>query len=611
MRRLPVLALCWSSFAVAALDRLEVVERSAVLDGRSFGAAGAYERLTGRAHFLVDPLAPANRRIQDLALAPRNRDGLVGFSADFHLLRPREAAKGNGTLLLDIVNRGNKLMLTTFCFAPRSNDPRTREQFGDALLLEQGYTLAWIGWQFDVPSPPDLMRVYAPKLAGGLRGPVRAEFIPEKKTSTLPLAERSHQPYAVADPPEGTLYVRDSHDGARRTIARSEWRFNGDGTVTLDGAGFEPGRIYELVYIAADPSVTGVGFAAVRDFVSHLKYGSKEVKRSLGFGISQSGRFLRALVYEGFNADEKGRQVFDALWPHVAGAGRGSFNFRFAQPSRDAQPYGNFFYPTDVPPFTDDALLAEAARQGVVPKIFYTNGSYEYWGRAASLIHTTPDGSAEVSPAAATRIYFIAGAQHGPGEFPPVRGGARHRENPLDPRYVLRGLLVRMQRWMTEGTSPPPSVYPKLDRLSTPAGLGFPRADAPARAHTAWRVEYGTEPPAVGSPYAALVPKVGADGNEIAGIRLPEIAVPLAAYTGWNFRTAEMGAPGELVAFTGSWFPFTPKEIAARYRDKRDYLEQSEAAARRLASEGYVLTRDVPALAARSARIWDYMQAVQ
>ena len=381
--------------------------------------------------------------------------------------------------------------------------------------------------------------------------------------------------------------------------------------MTLDGEGFEPGRIYELVYIATDPVVTGSGFAAVRDFVSYMKYDRGEVKRTLGFGTSQSGRFLRALLYEGFNADEEGRTVFDALWPHVAGAGRGSFNFRFAQPSRDAQPFGNFFYPTDVPPFTDEGLLAGARKQKVVPKIFYTNGSYEYWGRAASLIHTTPDGMADVAPAKDTRIYFFAGAQHGAGVFPPVTTDTRYPENPLDYRYLMRALLVAMERWMADGVEPPSPAYPKLDQLTTPGNLAFRRrgAGAPPRAHTAWRVEYGTEPPKVGNAYRALVPKIDADGNDLGGIRLPEIEVPLAAYTGWNFRTAAAGAPDEAIAFSGSWFAFTPPEIAARYRGKEDYLDRTAAASKKLAARGLLLDRDIPALGERAASIWDYVHA--
>jgi hypothetical protein len=356
------------------------------------------------------------------------------------------------------------------------------------------------------------------------------------------------------------------------------------------------------------------------------------IKRAIGFGTSQSGRFLRTFVYQGFNADEKGRKVFDGLWPHVAGAGRGSFNFRFAQPSRDAQPFGNFFYPTDLFPFTDTeqtdpetgdrgGLLTTAMQQKAVPKIFYTNGSYEYWGRAASLIHTQP-------PAPDTRIYFFTGAQHGPGRFPPSTTQAKYPANPNDYRYLMRALLAAMNQWVTEGREPPASSYPGEEQLTVPANLKFPAIPGvrlPDRAHTAYRVDYGPqfrtagivtkEPPVLGNPFTAQVPTLDADGNETSGIRLPELVCPLGTYTGWNYRLESTGAPTELIAFIGSFFAFAPTadqrgqdprlSIAERYSGKAEYLSRIGAAARSLADRRLLLDRDVAALEQRASRMWD------
>lgn len=624
-----VLLIAAAMVSPAALYRIYVEERTDVLGGRNFGNAGPYERIVGKAHFLVDPNLPANKLIADIEKAPRNADGMVEFSADFYMLKPRDPALGNGTLVFDVVNRGNKVMLRHFNFAESSNDPQSDAALGDKFMLEQGFTIAWLGWQFDVPNTPGLMRLYAPRIPN-MTGQVRAEFVPTARTEFLPLAERNHQAYTVADPKSGTLTVRETHNGPRKPIARSQWKYDGPDRIRVTG-GLEPGRIYEFIYTAKDPAVTGLGLAAVRDLISYLKLQGgpmllgdqrRFLKRAIGVGTSQSGRFLRTFLYEGFNADEKGRKIFDGLWPHVAGAGRGSFNFAFAQPSRDAQPFGNFFYPTDRFPFTDDeqtdaetgmkgGLLVKAKQQNVVPKIFYTNGSYEYWGRAASLIHTQP-------PAPDTRIYFFTGAQHGPGSWPPSLKTAKHPSNPLDYGYIMRGLLMGMHSWLKDGTEPPASAYPSEKELVTPESLKFPAipgVEPPSRVHTAYRVDGSKEPPVVGKPFEAKVPAVNADGNEIAGIRLPEVTQPLGTYTGWNYRPPATGAPKEMIAFIGSFLAFPRNEaekggdprasVDKRYSGKAEYLAKIGAAARSLADRRYILDRDVERLIERSSKMWD------
>jgi len=652
MRRSLCLALLVTANAFAGLVRIEVARRADVLEGKPFGKTGPYERIVGRAHFTVDPALPANRIICDLDLAPRNAAGKVEFSADLYVLKPRDPESGNGTIVFEVSNRGGKGMLAMFSRAVTSLDPSAPEHFGDGLLLEEGFTLVWLGWQFDVPPKPDLLRLDVPVIKG-LTGLVRSEHTPDRKETSFSLADRTMRvAYPVAEPadPAAVLTLRDRVEGPRRTVPRSQWRFSADRTRVEVPAGLEPGKLYEVVYKAQDPALVGLGLAAVRDLISFLKYGGaaeeafvmltgqgRHLKRAIGYGSSQSGRFLRTFLYCGFNRDEKGRRVFDGLIPHVAGASRGSFNHRFAQPSRDAHPYMNTLYPTIIFPFTDldetdpatgltDGLLRRAQATGVVPKIFYTNGSYEYYGRASALIHTTLNGKQDARLAPDTRVYLFAGAQHGPAAWPPARGGTQNLRNPNDFRYAMRALLLAMHRWLADGVAPPPSGYPKVasGQLVPLSRLRFPKLPGvaiPTRIYEPYRLDFGPEfrtrgiiafePPKVGPAYSALVPQVDADGNEIGGIRLPDVAVPLGVYTGWNLRDPSLGAPDELYSMAGSFIPFPRAEIEKRYGSRDQYLKRVEAAARELARAGYVLERDVPLLLQRASRQWDDLTAAR
>jgi hypothetical protein len=629
----------------AALRRIEVAERTDVAKGMPFGPAGPYERITGRAYFSVDPKLAANRIIADIdKIEPP-----VEFSADIEVLKPRDPSKGNQTVLFEIANRGRKLMPAVF------NRAASDDETGDGLLFESGYTLVWLGWQWDVPRTGSLLRLYAPSVKG-ITGPVRAEFTPDARSSTFALGDRDHLSYAVAD--AGTLTVRDRIDAPRRTIPRDQWTIL-DGTRVSMQSGFVPGRIYELVYTARDPVLVGLGPAAIRDVISFLKYGGSDntllgdqhdyIKRAYGFGISQGGRFLRTFLYYGFNQDEQQRRVFDGVIAHVGGAGRGSFNHRFAQASRDGHPFFNTLYPTDIFPFTDleqtdpvtgltDGLLSHAGTPAAAPKIFYTNSSYEYWGRAAALIHTSVDGRQDAPIPETTRIYLFAGGQHGPAGFPPLRHYSQNLPNPNPFTWCLRALLESMQAWVRDGKEPPASQYPRLDRdqLVSVGALNFPKiagVAVPQRPQRAWRVDYGPqfrtsgivtlEPPAAGEPFPVLVPQVDIDGNEIPGVRTPEIEVPLATYTGWNLRAAEIGAPTEMVSMVGSCIPFARTKadrlsardprpsIAERYAGREEYLKKFSASARDLARRGFLLEQDVPKLIERGAAEWDYFTSTR
>jgi Alpha/beta hydrolase domain len=658
-----ILLVCITSGTAAAeVVRIEVRSRADVAGGKAFDAAGPFERIAGRIYYEVDPSNDANKIITDIDNAPRNARGRVEFSADFFLLKPKQIAAGNGTLLYEVSNRGGKGMLGFFNQAAGSLNPTTEQEMGDGFLMRQGFTLLWVGWQFDVAQREGLVRVYPPVATDNgkpITGIVRSEVIVAQVAFDASLADRDHLAYAVANPddPANTLSVRDTIEGPRRFIPKSEWKFArlSDGTVVPDrtrvylAGGFQPSKIYEVVYKSQNPPVVGTGPAAVRDAIAHLKYASADdlsipagsLQRAIAFGISQSGRFLRTYLYYGFNEDEQRRKVFDGVMAHVAGAGRGSFNLRFAQPSRDGHPFLNKFYPTDIFPFTDtaqtdpqtgekDGLLLRV-KAASMPKIFYTNSSYEYWGRAASLIHTTIDGRTDVAPADNTRIYMFAGGQHGPGAFPPRRSIGQQLNNPNDYRWSMRALLVAMNRWVKDGSAPPSSRYPRIDaRTLVPLeSLGFPALPGIGKAtepHKAYRVFYGldfaskgiisVDPPEANGSYAILVPQVDADGNELAGVKMPEIAVPLATYTGWNLFNPESGPVSLLSSMQGSYIPLArtradrerandPRpSIEERYQSRDQYLARVSAASKELVQQGYLLEPDIVKIVERADAHW-------
>jgi hypothetical protein len=459
---------------------------------------------------------------------------------------------------------------------------------------------------------------------------------------------------------KNVLTVRDMPEGPRQTISRSQWSFahsvegklvDDPRFIHLDG-GFLPGKIYEVVYEAKDPVVVGMGLAAVRDFLSYLKYdpqAAAPVRRVYAVGISQSGRFLRHFLYQNFNADEQGRQVMDGVIAHVAGAGRGSFNHRFGQPSRDAQPMSSIFFPTDLFPYTDlpendpetgetAGLLDAANRSHTAPKIFFTNTSYEYWGRAASLIHTSPDGLKDATPGENARIYMLAGLQHFSVPFPPQRATAsspdsmgQQRANPNPVQWLWRALITDMDQWVKDETPPPPNVYPKIadGTLVSLSKWKFPKipgVNVPHETNLAYRLDFGpqwksgivsNEPPKVGKAFAVLVPQGDADGNDLGGVRLPELQVPLATYTGWNLRDPSIGAADLRISFLGSFLPFArsaadreksgdPRpSVAERYNSREQYLGKFAEAAKRLIEERLLLPEDLPAVLERGQREWD------
>jgi hypothetical protein len=634
-----------------AVTRLEVTRREPVLGGAPFGAGGAYEKIEGVLHFAVDPDARAHEPIADLGLAPRNGRGLVESSADFYLLRP---LAGSRRLLLDVPNRGRKIALGMFNSAPRSNDPTTPEDFGNGFLMRHGYTVAWIGWQPDVPRRDGMMALDVPRVPG-VSERLRCEFRPIARVDRLPLADRYHVPHPVSrlDDPEAELHVRDHGDAPATTLPRSAWRFPDAGSVTLDG-GFEPGRIYDCYYRAENPPLVGLGLTAVRDTAAFLRWGTAgdgnpgagQIERSYVFGVSQSGRFLRHLLYLGLDEDEAGRFVWDAVIPHVAGARRGEFNCRFGQPSLNAlHAVGSLF------PFTDGeqedpvtgqrgALLHRQASRPHPPRILTINAAAEYWRGAGSLVHTDVAATRDVTPPAWVRQYFFAGTQHTPGALPPppadpnTGGRGRHPFSVVDYSPLLRAALASLDRWVSEGVEPPASAVPRLADGSAVAaeatrevyaripGARFPdRVSRPVRLDFGPRVDQGVVelPPKIGAPYVTVVSAVDADGNDTAGIRPPELRVPVATFTGWNPRHPEQGAPGDLMAMMGSTLPFArtaaerqasgdPRpSLAERYGDREGYLARVRSDAQAMVAARHLLAEDVDAVVERAGALWDFV----
>ena len=645
----------------ARVLRVEIASRNDVHNGKQFGDAGAYERITGRVYFSLPVANVHNQRIVDLRNAVNLKNGEVEFSADFVAVRPKDAHKGNGSLLLEVPNRGRGRILSLV----DGGDWDLAADTGDAWLLRNGFTIVSLGWQWDA-SGADALRFVAPIAKENgmtITGLLRGDLMPAKAMPEIPLGHLivgsiggSEYPVAAPDDIRNVLTVRDSRAGQRTVISRSDWQFahTVDGKLTLSdrhihlNGGFQPGKIYEYVYVVADPVVAGGGLAAIRDFASYAKHARDAVTpavRVYGEGISQNGRFLREFLYQGFNADEEGRIALDGVLAHVAGAGRGSFNYRFAQPSRDAQPTSSVFFPTDIFPFTDQperdpvtgetgGLLDRAVADKVVPKIFFSNTSYEYWGRAAALIHVSADGKQDASISDNVRIYHFTGLQHFSGPFPPAKGKGdllgQQPQSPLPVKYFWRAMIANMDAWVRSNTLPPGGSYPKMaDGTLVPlpeyALPAIPGINRPHEANEAWRLDFGPnwrngilsmQPPKVSEPFPVLVPQVDADGNERDGVRLPEITVPLATYTAWNLRDPSIGAPDQRVSFEASYLPFPttaaerektgdPRQaIAERYASRDDYLTRYKHAVDDLVKQRWLLPEDREALVNRGEQEW-------
>jgi hypothetical protein len=489
----------------AEVTRVEISRRQDVLGGKAFGEVGAYEKLAGKVYYAVAPENPHNRIIADLDKAPRNSQGKVEFSADVFILRPKDAARGNGVLLFDIVNRGRMTLLNIFNHGTASADPATEAEFGDGLLMRQGYTLVSIGWQFDVPKGKGLIGFDPPVATDNgqpITGWVNPWFIPNQRSESFEYASGYFSPAYPPIAPNNPAYRLTEREGwvaAPRLIPREDWQFgrtekghviDDPNWVTLKG-GFKPGMTYQVTYEAKNPPVAGLGFAAVRDLASALKHDPAAIapgRYAYTYGASQTGRYQRQLIYEGFTTDEQGRQAIDALFIQTGGTGFGSFNERFAQPDE----LGSFTqtrFPIRYETTTDPATgkrdgLGARVPAGQEPKVFLIDTGSEYWdrGRVAALRHLSMDGTEDLKDPPNMRVFLFAGTQHGPGSWPPRDNGGQLKSNPNDYRWLESALLADLDRWVREGVAPPPSIHPTLADATLVAQSKIQFPNVPGRA---------------------------------------------------------------------------------------------------------------------------------
>ena len=657
-----------------AITELEISKRTSFASGESFDDVGAYELLEGTAHYAVDPLHARNQGITDLDLAPRNNAGNVEFSADFAMLQPVNIDRGNRRILFDVVNRGRKTALGMNS-VPSATDPMAPLEAGNGYLMRRGYTVVWGGWQADVPSTPGLIGLHVPEAVGpegALTGKIMCQFQCNEPTQVFLLADREHLANPAADPEEteADLTVRDLPNSPATPVDRSQWSFIRVEDVDVEAnhnhvympSGFEPGRIYQLVYTTTGSRIVGLGFAAMRDVVSFLKYAPARfdgrrgnpcagaIDYAYAMGRSQSGRFLRQYIHTGINEDEEDRVALDGIIPHVAGGMRGEFNLRFGQPSKDVCYIIPEMFPFTDTPQTDPvtgaqgSLLDMMEQRGTVPKIMFTNTSAEYWRGDAALIHTDLESLTDAAESPSVRRYHFAGCQHGSGEFPPLEvrtnDGIRGQLpfNSVDYAPLLRAALDNLDRWVATGEEPPASRHPSLNDGTAVESCTLlerfaqlPGVRVPTQATRAIRLDYGPEahlgrttrlPAAERAEFPALVADLDESFNERGGIRMPDLAVPVATYTGWNLRDESIGNPNLFIGITGGlagWtlpLPATEAEreatgdprvsIEERYASREDYLEQVARAAMDLVAEGYMLEEDVGEAVDLAGRKYDY-----
>ena len=642
------------------VTRFEIISRSSVWNGASFDGVGQYEFIRGTLHYAVDPSHPDSTLIADLGLVPTESDGKVHFRSDIQLLKPSSSNTG-GNLLYDVVNRGNRTVMSfnNAQQVSQADDP----DLGNGFLMRHGFTVAFCGWQTDVPD--GRLRLHVPEAleADGQRltGQTYQQFDLIVNSHDLLLSDRAHKPLPAADlnDPKATLIQRDWPDGPPTVIPRDKWLF----ARWVDGApvpdpdyvclpeGFQSGKVYEVIYDTIGAPVIGLGFLAMRDCTSFFRYATAEqgnpcagsIERAYAYGASQSGRFIREFIYLGLNLDEDARPVYDGLMPHTGSSRLGEFNFRFGQPSSNhLRNVGNMppqAYVEQTDPVTEqtDSLLRRLEAKDAVPKIIATNSGVEHWWSDAALAHIDLTGTRDLEVPANVRIYALSGAKHGPGSLPltdtPMEDThQQHWSNTLDYRPAMRALLYGLDRWVREGVEPPSNQIPRVADgtavtrealkpfFTAIPGMGFPEA-LPIRR----RLDYGPDrdrgvpryPAPEAEPYTTMVSIVDDDGNEVAGIRLPDIRVPLGTHTGWTMRHPDIGGAGHFMPLQGAVVPFAATKedrlasgdprpsIEERYASRDDYLAAVRQAAEKIVGERFILEEDVEGIVEGAGERWD------
>lgn len=643
-----------------AVERFEITGTEPYDSGRAFGEIGAYERIDAVARYAVDPDDPANTPIVDLDIAERGDDGLVRFHGDVVVLRSQDHARSNRVGLMEVPNRGRRLMPGLLNRAVPDDPPTRRIPVGDGFLMERGHALAWCGWQWDVPRDPGRMGLEVPSALGPdgrpvtgwiqqrIQLPVDVESVALTDQHVGPLGAHEPIPSVDVDDPEAVLYVRDGLHDEPDVVPRDRWRFATivAGDVTADPAslwvegGLGAGRIYDLVYRTATCPVVGSGLLAVRDLAAFLRGGHADnplrshVDRLAVTGVSQDSRFLRSLLMLGLDVDETGGPAFDGVLGLVGGARRGEFNCRFGQPSVQPTPsFGHLFPFADLPQ-TDPrtgrraGLFDRVASRSDPPKVMFADTSAEYWRGDGALAHTSVVDGSDVPDAPFVRRYLFASTQHAPGlaELSDVTPQGMAGGNPLnlvDYTPLYRCALVNLVRWISDDVEPPPSQVPRagdgsaatrdevLERLSAIPTARLPEV---AQLPVLRALDLGPDAddgvgryPATpfAEPYPTTVSAIDTDGNEIGGIPMPDVTVPVATHLGFNPRRSDTGGAGQILEYSGSSIPFArtaderrrlgdPRPaLDERYADLEDYEHRVRAAAEQLVADGHLLPGDL------------------
>lgn len=644
-------ALCVGALTASAYADV----RSLVVEKRETVAKTAkpYEKLTGRFQGELDPSHPLNAIITDIALAKRNARGMVEYSATFTILKPTDLGSASGVLVYHVPNRGRAGIEGGSYFAD---------------FRAQGHVLVTSGWQADITPGPGIESMVAPIATNAdgssITGPVLARIADTQPGSTTEAIIRGRvtgtATPASFDTSKATLTRRTTEEGARVPIKSSDWAFadcsqtpfpgKPDATKICLKGGFDPAYLYEVRYIAKDPPVHGIGFAATRDLVAFLRHPSANnplgstVRHTVAQGTSQSGNYLRSFLHLGFNQDTVGRRVFDGMNPNIA-ARQLAMNIRFAAPSGAAEMYepgseGVLWWDT----YTDHArgrepggLLARCAATDTCPRIVETFGSAEFYSLRASsnLVGTRADRDIPLPPN--VRRYYVASVRHGGGVGGFVHAGVAENccalaANPNPSAEINRAIMKALVDWVASDVPPPPSRYPRLDRGDlvppTQAATGFPLIPGQPLPDGVFVPLYdydfgpsfnypdvsgvmSEDVPVIRQTLPSLVPRVDADGNEIAGVRSVLLEAPLGTYTGWN-PIARGFFKGRIQPLGGGYIPFArtkTERLAAgdprlsleeRYGTHANYVAKVKAAAERLVADRLLLQDDADRMVAEA-----------
>jgi hypothetical protein len=640
--------------------RIELTKK-AFAGGQSFGKTGPYERLLGKVYFAIDPKEKNLPFICDLDLAPRNAQGLVEFSATLDIIKPVDISKGSKRMLFEFSNRGGRAILPGFNFG-KGKDLSKPEVAGDGFLMRHGYSLVWCGWQGDLIPGRDLVIAELPeaKLNGKrLRGMVRQEFSTIEPgvhcMGTSEGAERGEDvfSYTVADPATCTLTARQYEWDPRVPVPRSEWELskvsvaNGK-TYILPSRdhlylknGFKPGWIYEMIYETEGSKVMGLGFLGLREALSFLRFSDKDsagnanplaghVEKAYATGTSLSGRVIREYIYAGWNEDSRGRKIFDAVHTHT-GSGRLLYNIRFSQPGRYPRQHEEHTWPAEYYPFTFDAIPDPFTgkvdglwkRPKTDPLVIHTHTEGDYWKRHVSLAHTDPRTGKDIKLPTNVRMYNFTGAPHMARPTDDAIWIGQLTPSAMSAMPYRRALLVAMDEWATKGTPPPPSAIPKtedgtlvsvneyLSKYPEIPGIQLPTHGCSRLFLYDYGPEFDTKgitsnfPPKLkaGREYPVAVSSIDSDGNNVAGIRYPDVEVPVCTYNGWSLRKRGY-AEGAEFWNTGCIIPFARTKaerlksgdprpsIEERYKNHEDYVKKVERCCEKLVKQRTMLEED-------------------